>query len=53
MSLNRKDLAKKLGIVASVLLREKKYISFVDVFIKLGYLDQKDYELWRFKKFHI
>ena len=29
------------------LLREKGYISFVDVFMKLGYLDQAGYEDWR------
>ncbi len=48
--MNRKELHKKLGTVTSELLREKGYISFVDVFIKLGYLDVKDYELWRMKK---
>ena len=48
--MNRKDLHKKLSILTSELLHEKGYISFVDVFIKLGYLDVKDYELWRMKK---
>ena len=31
------------------LLKEKGYISYVDVFMKLGYLDLKDYEDWRRK----
>ncbi len=48
--MNRKDLHKKLSNVTNELIREKGYISFVDVFIKLGYLDVKDYELWRMKK---
>ncbi len=29
------------------LLKEKGYISFVDVFMKLGYLDVQNYERWR------
>ena len=48
--MNRKDLHKKVMIVSTELVKEKGYISFVDVFIKLGYLDVKDYELWRMKK---
>jgi hypothetical protein len=48
--LNRKELQKRLGPVTSELLREKGYISFVDVFIKLEYLDLKDHDLWRMKK---
>ena len=50
MALNRKQLQSKLSIVTSELLKEKGYISFVDVFIKLGYLDPKDYENWRMKR---
>lgn len=49
MSGNRKKLETKLSTVTSELLREKGHISFVDVFIKLGYLDQKNYENWRMK----
>jgi hypothetical protein len=52
MSLNRRDLERKLSIVTSDLLNEKGYISFVDVFMKLGYLSQADYEDWRFKRVH-
>ena len=48
--MNRKQLHAKLGEVTSALLKEKGYISFVDVFIKLGYLDPKDYENWRMKR---
>ena len=44
MALNRKQLQSKLGEITSVLLTEKGYISFVDVFMKLGYLDPKG--LW-------
>jgi len=50
MVLNRKQLQSKLSTVTSELLKEKGYISFVDVFIKLGYLDSKDYENWRMKR---
>jgi len=50
MSLNKKQLQTKLSVVTSKLLAEKGYISFVDVFIKLGYLDPKDYENWRMKR---
>ncbi len=48
--MNRTDLLKKLGSVTSELLKEKGYISFIDVFIKLGYLDPKDVERWRLKQ---
>lgn len=48
--MNRKELHKKLSAVTSELIREKGYICFVDVFMNLGYLDFKDYELWRMKK---
>jgi len=50
MALNRKQLRSKLGTVTSELLKEKGYISFVDVFMKLGYLDPKNYENWRMKR---
>ena len=45
--MNRRDLEKKLGGVIAKLLQEKGYISFVDLFMELGYLDKKDYEAWR------
>lgn len=48
--MNNKDIEKKLSAVTSELLREKGYIAFIDVFMKLGYLDPKDYEAWRMKR---
>jgi len=50
MALNRKQLQTNLSSVTSELLKEKGYISFVDVFMKLGYLDPKEYEDWRTKR---
>ncbi len=50
MAQNRKQLQSKLSTVTSELLKEKGYISFVDVFMRLGYLDPKDYENWRMKR---
>ena len=37
-------------VFTSELLNEKGYICFVDVFMKLGYLSQFDYENWRFRR---
>ncbi len=48
--MNKKEIERKLGTITSSLLRETGYISFVDIFIKLGYLTQSDYENWRTKK---
>ena len=50
MTLNRKQIQTNLSTVTSELLKEKGYISFVDVFMKLGYLDPKEYEDWRMKR---
>lgn len=50
MARNRQDLVRALSAVTSELLKEKGYICFVDVFMKLGYLSQSDYEHWRFKR---
>lgn len=50
MSLNRNALQKKIKVVCSALLTEKGYISFVDIFVKLGYLSVDDYEAWRMRK---
>jgi hypothetical protein len=47
---NRRDLARVLSTITSELLQEKGYICFVDVFMKLGYLSQSDYENWRFRR---
>jgi len=48
--MNRQQLAGKIGPVSSRLLKEKGYICIKDVFVELGYLNEKDYELWRLKK---
>jgi hypothetical protein len=48
--MNRQQLQAKLGTVTSELFREKGHVAFVDVFMKLGYLDPKDYESWRMKR---
>ena len=48
--MNNKDLLSKLGTVTSKLLKDKGYISFVDIFMELGYLNLKDYESWRMKR---
>ena len=50
MSLNRKEIEKQLGPITTDLLKEKGYVSFVDIFMKLGKLSKEDYEKWRFKK---
>lgn len=50
MARNRQDLVRALSAVTSELLKEKGYLCFVDVFMKLGYLSQADYENWRFKR---
>jgi hypothetical protein len=47
---NRQDLERALSTITSELLKEKGYIGFVDVFMKLGYLSQSDYENWRFRR---
>jgi hypothetical protein len=47
---NRQDLVKALSMITSELLKEKGYICFIDVFMKLGYLSQSDYENWRFQR---
>ena len=50
MALNRQDLERALSTITSTLLKEKGYICFVDVFMKLGYLSHSDYENWRFRR---
>jgi hypothetical protein len=47
MSANRNDLIGKMNEASSELLREKGYISFVDLLIRMEKLSQKDYEEWR------
>ena len=50
MARNRHDLERALSTITSELLKEKGYICFIDVFMKLGYLSKSDYENWRFKR---
>ena len=50
MARNRQDLVRALSAVTAELLKEKGYICFVDVLMKLGYLSQADYENWRLKR---
>lgn len=50
MSANRSDLIGQMNAVSSELLREKGYISFVDLLIRMGKLSQKNYEEWRCRK---
>jgi len=50
MSMNRIDLIKKMNEASSVVLREKGYISFVDILIQMDKLSREDYEAWRFRK---
>jgi hypothetical protein len=50
VSRNRQDLERALSTITSELLKEKGYICFVDVFMKLGYLSKSDYENWRFRR---
>lgn len=45
--MNRTEIQTKLSAVTSELLREKGFISLVDVFIRLGCLDPKDHKAWR------
>ena len=50
MARNRQDLERALSTITSELLKEKGYLCFVDVFMKLGYLSKSDYENWRFQR---
>ncbi len=50
MSANRNDLITQMNTVSSELLREKGYISFVDLLIRMGKLTKENYEAWRFRK---
>lgn len=50
MSTNCSDLISQMNSVSSELFREKGYISFVDLLIRMGKLSQQDYEAWRNRK---
>ncbi len=47
---NRQDLESARSTITSELLKEKGYICFADVCMKLGYLSQSDYENWRLRR---
>jgi hypothetical protein len=46
--MNRVELQKKVISAAYLLLKDKGYISQVELFLSLGILAKKDYEDWRF-----
>jgi hypothetical protein len=46
--LNNAELKHKVYSAASSILKEKIYISPVDMLMKIGVLSAKDYENWRF-----
>jgi len=50
IAMNNNALEKQLSGAATSLLREKGYISMIDVFVRLGYLAEKDVEAWRMKR---
>lgn len=50
MSANRSDLISQMNTASSELLREKGYMSFVDLLLRMGKLTQQDYEAWRNRK---
>jgi len=45
--MNQIELKKKIKLLAIELLNEKKYISSIDVLMRLNYLSKSDYEKWR------
>jgi hypothetical protein len=49
-SLTRRELIKKMNEVSSEALREKGYISFIDILLGMGKLTKDDYEAWRFRR---
>ena len=50
MGLNRNDLIKKMNGTSSEALREKGYVSFVDILIRMDKLSKEDYEAWHFRR---
>jgi hypothetical protein len=47
---NRAELVASMNRVSTELLREKGFISFVDVLIRMGKLSKEDYESWRMRR---
>jgi len=50
MTMNNKELEKKVKQFTSELAYKKGYVCSVDVLIKLKYLTESDYQNWRFGK---
>lgn len=48
MSQNRNDLVEQMKEVAPQLLREKGYVAFADVLMRMGKLTKDDHDAWRF-----
>lgn len=46
--MNNEELKHKVHSIVSSILKEKIYISPVDLLMKIGVLSAKDYENWRF-----
>jgi hypothetical protein len=44
---NRAELVKQMNQVSGALLREKGYISFVDLLVRMNRLSNDDHEAWR------
>lgn len=50
MTMNNKELEKKVKQLVSELSYKKGYVSSVDILLKLGYIKEGDYQKWRFGK---
>ena len=48
--MNRAELVSSMNRASSRLLREKGFLSFVDVLIHMGKLTKEDYESWRMRR---
>lgn len=48
--MNRADLVSSMNRASTHLLREKGFISFVDVLIHMGKLSKEDHESWRMRR---
>ena len=50
MSLNRNDLIKQMNEASGELLREKGYVCFVDILIRIGKLTKENHGAWLHRK---
>ena len=48
--MNRAELVASMNRSSTEVLREKGYISFVDVLMHMGKLSKEDYESWRMRR---